>query len=84
MNDSHDNNNSNGLFGTTLGSGFVYVNNGHIVTNYHVVTGGVVPKVSNTEEIRVTFQDGTIYDALVVGTDAYSDLAVLKLTGAEL
>jgi S1-C subfamily serine protease len=85
MNNNYDNN-SNGLFGTTLGSGFVYDNNGHIVTNYHVVTGGVVPIVgdnnkNNTEEIRVTFQDGTISDATIVGMDPYSDLAVLKLTG---
>jgi serine protease Do len=84
MNANH--NNSDSLFGSTLGSGFVYDNNGHIVTNYHVVTGGVIPTVgdnigNNTGEVQVTFQDGTIYDATVVGIDAYSDLAVLKLTG---
>jgi serine protease Do len=83
---SDTDNNGNGLFGSTLGSGFIYDNSGHIVTNYHVITGGAVPTVdakngNNTEEIQVTFQDGIISDATVVGTDAYSDLAVLKLTG---
>jgi S1-C subfamily serine protease len=58
----------------TLGSGFVYDREGHIVTNYHVIAGA-----HNPENIDVTFSDGTIYRARVIGTDQYSDLAVLQI-----
>jgi S1-C subfamily serine protease len=61
------------FFGVSLGSGFVYDNIGHIVTNYHVVAG------SNPDDISITFIDGTVYRARVVGTDQYSDLAVLRV-----
>ncbi|MDQ4101140.1 MAG: trypsin-like peptidase domain-containing protein [Thermoproteota archaeon] len=59
---------------TALGSGFVYDQQGHIVTNYHVVAGARDP-----ENIDVTFSDGTIYRARIIGTDQYSDLAVLQI-----
>lgn len=52
-----------------LGSGFVYDDNGHIVTNHHVVNGG--------GRIDVTFLDGTVYRATLMGSDPYTDLAVL-------
>jgi S1-C subfamily serine protease len=58
---------------TALGSGFVYDNQGHIVTNYHVVTGG--------KKADVTFTDGNTYSANVVGKDPNSDLTVLQITG---
>src|SRR5919106_895247 len=58
---------------TALGSGFVYDNQGHIVTNYHVVTG--------TKKADVTFTDGNTYSANVVGKDPNSDLTVLQITG---
>jgi S1-C subfamily serine protease len=61
------------FFGTSLGSGFIYDNNGHIITNYHVVAG------SNPDDISITFIDGTVYRARVVGADQYSDLAVLRV-----
>jgi S1-C subfamily serine protease len=61
------------FFGVSLGSGFVYDNSGHIITNYHVVAG------SNPDDISITFIDGTVYRARVVGTDQYSDLAVLHV-----
>jgi len=54
-----------------LGSGFVYDMKGHIVTNYHVIQG------ANT--IQVTFLDGNITSATLVGMDIYSDLAVIKV-----
>ncbi len=54
-----------------LGSGFVWDQDGHIVTNNHVVAGA--------QKISVTFSDGTIVPATVVGTDPDSDLAVLKV-----
>ncbi|HJU34983.1 MAG TPA: trypsin-like peptidase domain-containing protein [Nitrososphaera sp.] len=63
----------NPFFGASLGSGFIYDNNGHIVTNYHVVAG------SNPDDISITFIDGTVYRARVIGTDQYSDLAVLHV-----
>ncbi len=53
------------------GSGFVIDNDGHIVTNYHVVEGA--------DRIVVNFLDGTIVRAEVVGLDADSDIAVIKV-----
>src|SRR5215208_279087 len=65
---------------TALGSGFVYDNNGYIVTNNHVV--------ANARIVDITFIDGSRYTANVTGRDVYSDLAVLKIvenfTQAEL
>src|SRR5919206_3178575 len=57
---------------TALGSGFVYDNQGHIVTNNHVVGGA--------SRADVTFTDGNTYSANVVAKDPYSDLAVLQIT----
>jgi S1-C subfamily serine protease len=57
-----------------LGSGFVYDKSGHIVTNFHVVDG------SKNNKVYVTFLDGVSYEGDIVGTDPYSDLAVIKLT----
>lgn len=57
--------------GSRLGSGFIYDNEGHIITNYHVVNGG--------NELLVTFSDGSIYNAELIGSDPYSDLAVIKV-----
>ena len=54
-----------------LGSGFVYDKQGHIVTNHHVI--------DDAETIQVTFLDGNITLATVVGMDIYSDLAVIKV-----
>ncbi len=53
------------------GSGFVYDADGHIVTNDHVVQGAT--------SVKVTFSNGSTYDAAVVGTDPSTDLAVLKV-----
>ena len=57
---------------TALGSGFVYDNQGHIVTNYHVTNGA--------RRADVTFTDGNTYSANVVGKDPNSDLTVLQIT----
>ena len=54
-----------------LGSGFVYDTNGHIITNNHVVSGG--------GRLDVTFPDGTVYRASLIGSDPFTDLAVLYL-----
>ena len=56
---------------TGLGSGFVWDQAGHIVTNNHVIEGA--------NQIRVTFADGSVFDADLVGSDPYSDLAVIQV-----
>jgi serine protease Do len=67
-------------FESGLGSGFVYDKDGYIITNYHVVSlpGSTVPS-ANDENITVTFSDGVSYDAKLIGSDPFSDIAVLKL-----
>ena len=66
--------------GQSLGSGFIISSDGYVVTNNHVVT----PQGRGTvEEITVTTPDGTEYEAELVGKDAESDLAVLKINRAE-
>jgi len=64
---------SQGVSTPVLGSGFVMNVTGtnYIVTNFHVVHG--------VSGITVTFQDGDAYPATVVGSDGYSDLALLKV-----
>ncbi|MEQ8411616.1 MAG: Do family serine endopeptidase [Erythrobacter sp.] len=61
----------------SLGSGFIISSDGFVVTNNHVVS----PPNSNAtlEEITITMPDGTEYEAELVGSDAASDLAVLKI-----
>ena len=56
---------------SSSGSGFVYDSEGHIVTNAHVVRDATV--------IEVTFSDGYITNAEIVGLDEYSDLAVIRV-----
>jgi S1-C subfamily serine protease len=57
---------------TALGSGFVYDNKGHIITNYHVA--------ADTDKADVTFTDGNTYSAKIIGKDPDADLAVLQIT----
>ena len=54
------------------GSGFVYDNLGHIITNAHVVDGAT--------KATVTFLDGSQYDAEIIGTDKFTDIAVIKVS----
>ena len=59
------------------GSGFVYDDQGHIVTNYHVIEGA--------EALLVTMADGAEYEAELVGEDPSNDLAVIRIdAGANL
>jgi putative serine protease PepD len=53
------------------GSGFVYDDEGHVITNQHVV--------ADADQVRVRFADGSSYTADVVGADASTDLAVLDV-----
>jgi putative serine protease PepD len=56
------------------GSGFVYDTKGHLITNAHVVQGATA--------VKVLFADGSTYAAKVVGTDANSDLAVIRIVAS--
>jgi S1-C subfamily serine protease len=62
---------SNAIVPSSSGSGWVWDNQGHIVTNNHVVDGA--------DQLNVTFADGVVVPAQVVGTDAGADLAVIKV-----
>ena len=53
------------------GSGFVLDEDGHILTNYHVV--------ENAQQIEVSFSDETVLEAEVVGVDPRNDIAVLRV-----
>ena len=57
--------------GAAVGSGFVYDDQGHIITNNHVI--------KNAEKITVTFTDGFSYDAEIIGADSSADLAIIKV-----
>jgi S1-C subfamily serine protease len=59
-----------------LGSGVVFDADGHILTNHHVI--------EDAEEIVVELQDGRAFAAKVIGSDRYSDLAVLKIDADNL
>lgn len=59
---------------SSLGSGFVISADGYIVTNNHVIDGA--------DEIKANFADGTSLDAVLVGTDPKTDIALLKVESA--
>jgi S1-C subfamily serine protease len=59
-----------------VGSGVIYDSQGHILTNNHVVAGA--------QQLTVGLPDGSTYPAKLVGADPYTDLAVLKIDGANL
>jgi serine protease Do len=56
---------------TSLGSGFVIDEQGYILTNRHVIEGA--------DEISVTFPDGRRHEAKIVGQDARTDVALIKI-----
>ena len=58
---------------TVSGTGFFITNDGYIITNNHVVEG--------TQEVEIILSDGTQQTADFVGSDPYSDIAVLKAEG---
>ena len=55
----------------TLGSGFVFDDLGHIITNAHVV--------DRASGITITFLDGSQYNAQIIGSDKFTDIAVIKV-----
>jgi S1-C subfamily serine protease len=64
-----------GLFANPInqgtGSGFIFDDDRHVVTNFHVVQG--------SNAFSVIFADGSAHDAKLIGVDPYKDLAVLEL-----
>jgi len=61
---------------TGAGSGIIISSDGYIVTNNHVV--------EDAEKVTVTLSDGRTFDAVIVGTDTQSDLAVVKIDASSL
>ena len=57
--------------GGGVGSGFVFDKKGHIITNAHVI--------DDAEKVTVTFLDGRSYNAEIIGTDAATDIAIIKV-----
>lgn len=57
--------------GYALGSGFVLSKDGYIATNHHVI--------EDAEKITVQFYDGAEYEAILIGSDSVTDLAVLRI-----
>ncbi|MDF2383015.1 Do family serine endopeptidase [Nostoc ellipsosporum NOK] len=66
----------------SLGSGFIISADGYVVTNNHVISAGA--KGATVESITVTLPDKREFKAKLVGHDAASDLAVLKIEGSNL
>jgi serine protease Do len=62
-------------YSTSLGSGFIVSDDGFVVTNDHVVSKG--------ESVSVVLDDGTEYEAKVVGVDDKTDLALLKINSPD-
>jgi serine protease DegS len=58
----------------TLGSGVIMDERGYIVTNKHVI--------NDADQIIVALQDGRVFEALLVGSDTLTDLAVLKINAS--
>jgi serine protease Do len=61
---------------TGAGSGIIISSDGYIVTNNHVVEGA--------QRVTVTLSDGSAFAATIVGTDAQTDLAVVKIDASNL
>lgn len=59
----------------SAGSGFILTANGYIATNCHVIEGA--------SDVQVTLNDGTAYDAQIIGSDADYDIAILKVDPGE-
>ncbi|WP_313082795.1 outer membrane-stress sensor serine endopeptidase DegS [Atlantibacter sp.] len=60
----------------TLGSGVIMDQRGYILTNKHVI--------NDADQIIVALQDGRVFEALLVGSDSLTDLAVLKINATTL
>lgn len=65
--------------GSGLGSGFVIDEEGRVATNAHVVSSGTGGQLDEAEEVYVEFGDGNRVPASIVGTDPFSDVALLEI-----
>ncbi|SDU35760.1 Do family serine endopeptidase [Desulfobacula phenolica] len=61
---------------SSLGSGFIISKDGYIVTNNHVI--------KDADKIKVILHDKTEYDAIIIGTDPMTDLALIKIKAENL
>ena len=57
------------------GTGFVYDDEGHIITNFHVIEGA--------DQLMVTLANGQMYEAELIGQDPTDDLAVIRISAGE-
>ncbi len=57
----------------SMGSGVIFTDKGHIITNYHVV--------ENASKIEVHLPDGKQFEGKLLGADLYTDLAIIKIEG---
>jgi len=68
---------------SALGSGFIFDTSGHIITNDHVVRNRSFNDTNtnntNTNNVTVTFLDERSFKAKIIGSDPFSDLAVLQI-----
>ena len=55
----------------SAGSGFILTADGYIATNCHVI--------ADASSVQITLNDGTTYDAQIIGSDADYDIAILKV-----
>ena len=60
----------------SIGSGFIFRKDGHILTNHHVI--------ANAVDVKVKLQDGRFFPAEIIGADERGDLAVLKINAPDL
>jgi serine protease Do len=75
FNDFFGNGGDENRIARSLGSGFVIDKSGYIVTNNHVIEGA--------DEIEVAFPDGATFEAILVGRDPSTDIALLKIEAGE-
>jgi 2-alkenal reductase len=68
-----------GSAGAAEGSGFVLDDEGHIVTNAHVVTDESTGSRKPAKEVFVEFPDRNVVEAEIVGFDPFADVALLKV-----
>jgi putative serine protease PepD len=72
--------NTRSATGGGTGSGFVFDSNGYILTNNHVIAGVADGKGT----LRVTLNNGEVYDGTVIGRDSSYDLAIVKISATNL
>ena len=68
-------NRGNNRIRNAVGSGVIFSKEGHIVTNTHIL--------NNATSVFLEFNDGEIIEAILIGADQYSDIAVLKVNGSK-